>query len=79
MIFCIVSIFLLLHIEGYAQQKAIILKNVNVVDVVQGNIHRGVDIVVKDGIIQAVGKNVGNGIVGNVEGFGGNVRDAGID
>ena len=71
MIFCIVSIFLLLHIEGYAQQKAIILKNVNVVDVVQGNIHRGVDIVVKDGIIQAVGKNVGNGIVGNVKDLAG--------
>ena len=61
-VYCIVSILLLLHIEGWAQREAIILKNVNIVDVVEGSIHKGQDVVMKGGIIQAIGKDVGTGI-----------------
>ena len=42
-----IIIFLSLMLNGNAQEKAIILKNVNVVDVVQGNIRKGHDIVIK--------------------------------
>ena len=62
---CII-IFLSLVLNGNAQEKAIILKNVNVVDVVQGNIRKGQDVVIEKGIIQAIGKNVGKGVTGEV-------------
>ena len=68
--YCIVSILLLLHIEGWAQREAIILKNVNIVDVVEGSIHKGQDVVMKGGIIQAIGKDVGTGIAGEVKDLG---------
>lgn len=69
--YCIVSILLLLHIEGWAQREAIILKNVNIVDVVEGSIHKGQDVVMKGGIIQAIGKDVGTGIAGEVKDLAG--------
>ena len=59
-----IIIFLSLMLNGNAQEKAIILKNVNVVDVVQGNIRKGQDIVIKKGIIQAIGKNIGERVSG---------------
>ena len=40
LIVCI-AIFFLCSFNGYAQEKAIIFKNVNVVDVVEGNIRKG--------------------------------------
>ena len=70
-VYCIVSILLLLHIEGWAQREAIILKNVNIVDVVEGSIHKGQDVVMKGGIIQAIGKDVGTGIAGEVKDLAG--------
>ena len=42
-----VIISLLCCFHGNAQEKAIILKNVNVVDVVEGSIRKGQDVVVK--------------------------------
>ena len=50
LIVCI-AIFFLCSFNGYAQEKAIIFKNVNVVDVVEGNIRKGQDVVIKEGII----------------------------
>ena len=41
-----IIIFLSLMLNGNAQEKAIILKKVNVVDVVQGYIRKGQDIVI---------------------------------
>ena len=66
LIVCI-AIFFLCSFNGYAQEKAIIFKNVNVVDVVEGNIRKGQDVVIKEGIIQAIGKNVGTGVSGEVK------------
>ena len=66
LIVCI-TIFFLCSFNGYAQEKAIIFKNVNVVDVVEGNIRKGQDVVIKEGIIQAIGKNVGTGVSGEVK------------
>ena len=63
---CIIISFLF-YFHGNAQEKAIILKNVNVVDVVEGSIRKGQDVVIKEGIIQAVGKDVGTGISGEVK------------
>ena len=61
LIVCI-AIFFLCSCNGYAQEKAIIFKNVIVVDVVEGNIRKVQDVVIKEGIIQAIGKNVGTGV-----------------
>ncbi len=62
-----VIISLLWCFHGHAQEKAIILKNVNVVDVVEGSIRKGQDVVIKEGIIQAVGKGAGTGVSGEVK------------
>ena len=62
-----IIIFLSLMLNGNAQEKAIILKNVNVVDVVEGSIRKGQDVVIKKGIIQAVGKGAGTGVSGEVK------------
>ena len=62
-----VIISLLCCFHGNAQEKAIILKNVNVVDVVEGSIRKGQDVVIKEGIIQAVGKGAGTGVSGEVK------------
>lgn len=62
-----VIISLLCCFHGNAQEKAIILKNVNVVDVVEGSIRKGQDVVIKKGIIQAVGKGAGTGVSGEVK------------
>ncbi|MBC5622301.1 amidohydrolase family protein [Butyricimonas hominis] len=61
------AVLFVLWLNGTAQEKAIILKNTNVVDVVEGNIREGVDVVVKGGYIQAVGKNAGSGIDGKMK------------
>ena len=73
-----VIISLLCCFHGNAQEKAIILKNVNVVDVVEGSIRKGQDVVIKEGIIQAVGKGA-DWRYRRGERSDGNVRDAGID
>lgn len=65
-IYYLIAILLMFRFGGHAQEKAIVLKNVNVVDVIRGNIREGVDVVVKDGNIQAVGKDAGKGIAGDV-------------
>ena len=39
----------------------------NVVDVVEGSIRKGQDVVIKKGIIQAVGKGAGTGVSGEVK------------
>lgn len=65
-IYYLIAILLVFRLGGNAQEKAIVLKNVNVVDVIRGNIREGVDVVVKDGNIQAVGKDAGKGITGEI-------------
>ena len=62
-----IIIFFLLCFHGNAQEKIVVLKNVNIVDVVEGSIHKGQDVVMKGGIIQAIGKDVGTGIAGEVK------------
>lgn len=62
-----IVLFLSFVLDGNAQKKVTILKHVNVVDVVQGNIREGQDIVIEGDIIQAIGKNVGDGISGEIK------------
>ena len=45
-----IIIFFLLCFHGNAQEKIVVLKNVNIVDVVEGSIHKGQDVVMKGGI-----------------------------
>ena len=69
--FVFVLVFVGVYVTGYAQKGYLILKDVNLVDVVEGNIKKGVDIVIENGVIKAVGKRVGEGVKGEVKDLAG--------